>query len=412
MLYGELVYATNLDRASFVADPVAAARDLRELGFYVGADAGADPWAAIGVRYDRYDPDRDANDLRGGVQVPRDSSYSTLVGRRGAALSPATAGCILEYDHNTNALGRTPTARRRRWPTTRSRCAARWRSDARARLCVTVVVARLAAAPAPTDDPGLDALLRVDGRAVLSRRAARGDRRSGDLVVHATPPASSARASRARRCRASSRATPPRSPSTSKAIAATGSSRPAPSDADRARSAHLRRAPVVLAAALPAGSYTLVGRAADARGHFGPPTRTALMTDDATRRRHARRRAHLGHRGRSRSAPGRCPTAPRSGPTTSTRSCRRRRATPADPNAFKSGGILDFDSNANCVIDGRRAENVFWTRGAAVGPLPGARRHLLAVRRGRRRTGSSRSRCDGAALGRAVRRRVATAMPL
>ncbi|HEY7371406.1 MAG TPA: hypothetical protein VIF57_04450, partial [Polyangia bacterium] len=25
-----------------------------------------------------------------------------------------------------------------------------------------------------------------------------------------------------------------------------------------------------------------------------------------------------------------------------------------------SGGILDFDSNAGCVIDGRRAENVVW----------------------------------------------------
>jgi hypothetical protein len=32
--------------------------------------------------------------------------------------------------------------------------------------------------------------------------------------------------------------------------------------------------------------------------------------------------------------------------------------TPVDPNAAKNGGILDFDSNANCVIDGRRAEHV------------------------------------------------------
>ncbi|HEY2745494.1 MAG TPA: hypothetical protein VGL86_12750 [Polyangia bacterium] len=33
----------------------------------------------------------------------------------------------------------------------------------------------------------------------------------------------------------------------------------------------------------------------------------------------------------------------------------------SDPNGYKNGGILDFDSNANCVIDGRRLENVFWT---------------------------------------------------
>ncbi|HEX4473845.1 MAG TPA: hypothetical protein VH142_02140 [Polyangiaceae bacterium] len=34
---------------------------------------------------------------------------------------------------------------------------------------------------------------------------------------------------------------------------------------------------------------------------------------------------------------------------------------PVDPNAYESGGILDFDSNENCVIDGRRRENVVWS---------------------------------------------------
>ena len=32
-----------------------------------------------------------------------------------------------------------------------------------------------------------------------------------------------------------------------------------------------------------------------------------------------------------------------------------------DPNGYKNGGILDYDSNANCVIDGRRLENIYWT---------------------------------------------------
>jgi hypothetical protein len=32
-----------------------------------------------------------------------------------------------------------------------------------------------------------------------------------------------------------------------------------------------------------------------------------------------------------------------------------------DPEAWRSGGILDFDSNADCRIDGRRGENVVWT---------------------------------------------------
>ncbi|HEY1587674.1 MAG TPA: hypothetical protein VGH63_18375 [Polyangia bacterium] len=33
----------------------------------------------------------------------------------------------------------------------------------------------------------------------------------------------------------------------------------------------------------------------------------------------------------------------------------------SDPNGYKNGGILDYDSNANCVIDGRRLENIYWT---------------------------------------------------
>jgi hypothetical protein len=32
-----------------------------------------------------------------------------------------------------------------------------------------------------------------------------------------------------------------------------------------------------------------------------------------------------------------------------------------DPNAWKAGGILDFDSNAQCAIDGRLREDVIWT---------------------------------------------------
>jgi hypothetical protein len=35
-----------------------------------------------------------------------------------------------------------------------------------------------------------------------------------------------------------------------------------------------------------------------------------------------------------------------------------------DPDAWKSGGKLDFDSNAQCEVDGRRVENVIWDNGA------------------------------------------------
>jgi hypothetical protein len=33
---------------------------------------------------------------------------------------------------------------------------------------------------------------------------------------------------------------------------------------------------------------------------------------------------------------------------------------PVDASVWQQGGILDFDSNAGCVIDGRRQENVVW----------------------------------------------------
>ncbi len=106
MVYAEVTYAANLDRFTLVADPIVLNRDLRELGWYVGFTQELTQWAAAGVRYDRYDPDRDANDLRNGAQVVKDQSYSTLA-VAAAARFPRYARLIAEYDHNTNALGRT-----------------------------------------------------------------------------------------------------------------------------------------------------------------------------------------------------------------------------------------------------------------------------------------------------------------
>ncbi len=40
---------------------------------------------------------------------------------------------------------------------------------------------------------------------------------------------------------------------------------------------------------------------------------------------------------------------------------------PVDPNAWKSGGILDVDSNASCVIDGLRREDVVYAEAAPLG---------------------------------------------
>ena len=51
----------------------------------------------------------------------------------------------------------------------------------------------------------------------------------------------------------------------------------------------------------------------------------------------------------------------------------------SDAPTSPSGGVLDLDSNAQCVIDGHDAENVRYAN-PPPGPLRGARRHLLAVR--------------------------------
>jgi hypothetical protein len=106
-LLGEIVYGVNMDRAVQVADPVASARDLRELGWYVGATQELTPYAAIGLRYDRYDPDRDSTDLTSGRTVPRDQTRSNLVVTAAARL-PAHGRLLVEYSHVTNALGRRP----------------------------------------------------------------------------------------------------------------------------------------------------------------------------------------------------------------------------------------------------------------------------------------------------------------
>jgi len=44
---------------------------------------------------------------------------------------------------------------------------------------------------------------------------------------------------------------------------------------------------------------------------------------------------------------------------------------PVDPAAIEAAGILDFDSNSQCVVDGRREENVIW-RGPAAAPPHGS----------------------------------------
>lgn len=104
-LRAEVVRASNLGRALEPADPVGAGRDLREFGWYLGATQEITAFGLVGIRYDRYNPDQDASELRAMQVVPRDRSYGTLALL--AMLRYDNARLAIEYDVNRNTLGRS-----------------------------------------------------------------------------------------------------------------------------------------------------------------------------------------------------------------------------------------------------------------------------------------------------------------
>jgi hypothetical protein len=104
-LMGELVWAKNLDRALVPSDPVSTGRDLRGLGWHAGLSQQLSQWFALGLRYDRYNPDLDTIDSRGGQLLPKDQTFTTLA-VTGAFFFRPVLRVLFEYDHNTNMLGR------------------------------------------------------------------------------------------------------------------------------------------------------------------------------------------------------------------------------------------------------------------------------------------------------------------
>jgi hypothetical protein len=104
-VYGEVYLAQNLDRNILPYDPSAAdAAKARELGWYAAVTQQLTPWAMVGLRYDFYDPDRDATDTRVGRVFTRARDFETLA--LAAAFTTVYGRLVLEYDHNRNNLGR------------------------------------------------------------------------------------------------------------------------------------------------------------------------------------------------------------------------------------------------------------------------------------------------------------------
>lgn len=107
-IYGEVIWANNLDRGLLPADPVAAGRDLREFGGYLGLTQELGRYAAVGLRYDHYNPDADDSQQLGVQRVPVDRAFSTLAAVI-AAHYRDQGRLSLEYDRNRNALGLGPS---------------------------------------------------------------------------------------------------------------------------------------------------------------------------------------------------------------------------------------------------------------------------------------------------------------
>ncbi len=101
--FAEAIIATDLDRAVIYADPVANARELRELGYQVGIVQNITKSAQVGVRYDYYDGDRDAHQMIGVAIVNTHQIFSTLSFMAAALWNGARF--TAEYDHQRNPFG-------------------------------------------------------------------------------------------------------------------------------------------------------------------------------------------------------------------------------------------------------------------------------------------------------------------
>ncbi len=104
-VYGEFTAAKNYDRGMFIADPIAAGVDMRELGYFVGVTQELFDYGVVGFRYDYYDPNSDLFDNRQGRVIPYSealTTYSPLVG----LVLPGRARLLFQYDINRNKLAR------------------------------------------------------------------------------------------------------------------------------------------------------------------------------------------------------------------------------------------------------------------------------------------------------------------
>lgn len=105
MFHAEVFAASNLDRGLLIADPIVSGADMREYGYLAELTQELTRFAAIGFRYDYYDPNSDFLDKRAGHQLPvsqRIRSFTPLL----ALQFPGHARLIFEYTITNDDLAR------------------------------------------------------------------------------------------------------------------------------------------------------------------------------------------------------------------------------------------------------------------------------------------------------------------
>ena len=386
-LSGEILWAANLDRGLLPADPVAVGRPLRELGGYVALTQELSPYAVIGVRYDRYNPDVDARQQAGADPVPLDSSFSTLavaVAVRYPALGPPHHRVRPQHQcPRPDALGRGDHTRQRRAHPARAggvlmRCACALRlgvglDGARAWTLALAALALASAsalalasggcAVAPADR-GLLALLRVEGAQFYPGRppGARGGPDISGLLVGRTvvrPGEVGFGVSGAATAGTTAVVLSLERDAGYWVLAAGVPDVTAPDQPTY--TAQLSFAPT-----LPSGPRNLAIQAVDAAGRAGPPRLQALTVAEGSSALPDGALV-IGLRWDTEAdldlhvvEPGGAEIWARK-PTGSTPDGGVSDAGTTTP------GVLDVDSNALCVIDGRRAENVLYAQAPAAG---------------------------------------------
>jgi hypothetical protein len=101
----EVLMGTNLDRAFYVADPIAVGYDLRESMWLVAVTQEIAHHGIAGVRIDAYQPNADDVESRRGLFIPNDAAVSTISPIVGVQI-PDRARLLVQYDYVADHLGR------------------------------------------------------------------------------------------------------------------------------------------------------------------------------------------------------------------------------------------------------------------------------------------------------------------